>query len=91
MGLLASYGDDPASAITREKEIKKWRRDWKIRLIEENNTEWRDLYDDLVNKSPSFRDRPEARPGIHEHGPLENGFPARGFAAPRNDGGGAVP
>jgi putative endonuclease len=40
--------DDPVSAITREKEIKKWRRDWKIRLIEEDNPEWRDLYDDLV-------------------------------------------
>jgi predicted GIY-YIG superfamily endonuclease len=26
--------DDPVTAITREKELKKWRRDWKIRLIE---------------------------------------------------------
>ena len=40
--------DDPVSAITREKEIKKWRRDWKIRLIEENNPDWRDLYVDLA-------------------------------------------
>jgi len=29
--------DDPVNAITREKELKKWRRDWKIRLIEETN------------------------------------------------------
>ena len=29
--------DDPVSAITREKQLKKWNRDWKIRLIEENN------------------------------------------------------
>jgi len=36
--------DDPISAITREKELKKWRRDWKIRLIEENNPGWVDLY-----------------------------------------------
>ena len=36
--------DDPVSAITREKELKKWRRDWKIRLIEEVNPDWRDLY-----------------------------------------------
>jgi putative endonuclease len=36
--------DDPAGAIVREKAIKKWRRDWKIRLIEELNPEWRDLY-----------------------------------------------
>jgi len=36
--------DDPASAIAREKELKKWRRDWKIRLIEEDNPDWSDLY-----------------------------------------------
>lgn len=35
--------DDPESAITREKRLKKWNRDWKIRLIEESNLEWRDL------------------------------------------------
>jgi putative endonuclease len=29
-------------AITREKQLKKWNRDWKIRLIEENNLDWRD-------------------------------------------------
>ncbi len=32
------------SAITREKRIKKWNRDWKMRLIEEKNPEWKDLY-----------------------------------------------
>ncbi|HEY8383177.1 MAG TPA: GIY-YIG nuclease family protein [Microvirga sp.] len=31
-------------AISREKSLKKWRRDWKIRLIEEMNPEWEDLY-----------------------------------------------
>ena len=35
------------SAITREKQMKKWRRSWKIRLIEEKNPSWRDLYDDI--------------------------------------------
>ena len=35
--------DDPVSAITREKQMKKWNRDWKIRLIEENNPYWSDL------------------------------------------------
>lgn len=35
-------------AITREKQLKKWKRDWKIRLIEENNPEWKDLYDSIV-------------------------------------------
>jgi putative endonuclease len=29
--------DDPVNAITREKEVKKWRRDWKIQLINESN------------------------------------------------------
>ena len=36
--------DDPINAIAREKELKKWRRDWKIRLIEEMNPDWRDPY-----------------------------------------------
>ena len=36
--------DDPIAAITREKEIKKWRRDWKISLIELDNPDWTDLY-----------------------------------------------
>jgi putative endonuclease len=35
--------DDPVSAITREKKMKKWNRDWKIRLIEEKNPDWSDL------------------------------------------------
>lgn len=39
--------DDPENAITREKELKKWRRAWKLRLIEESNPQWKDLYDDI--------------------------------------------
>jgi putative endonuclease len=35
--------DDPASAITREKQLKKWRREWKVRLIEQDNPDWSDL------------------------------------------------
>ena len=35
--------DDALTAITREKELKKWRRDWKIRLIEEKNPNLDDL------------------------------------------------
>jgi putative endonuclease len=34
----------PQRPIAREKELKKWRRDWKIRLIEEENPGWVDLY-----------------------------------------------
>ena len=43
------YGD-PVTAITREKALKKWRRDWKIRLIEEQNPEWFDLYPGIANR-----------------------------------------
>ena len=35
------------SAITREKQMKKWRRAWKIRLIEGENSDWNDLYDNI--------------------------------------------
>lgn len=35
------------SAIAREKQLKKWMRSWKIRLIETMNPEWRDLYPDI--------------------------------------------
>jgi putative endonuclease len=35
------------AAITREKQLKKWNRAWKLRLIEEGNPEWRDLWDDI--------------------------------------------
>ena len=37
-----------ASAISREKAIKAWKRDWKLNLIESTNPEWRDLYLDIV-------------------------------------------
>jgi putative endonuclease len=40
--------DDINSAIEREKQIKSWRRAWKIRLIEETNPEWRDLSKDFL-------------------------------------------
>ena len=33
-------------AITREKQLKKWKRDWKLRLIEQMNPEWLDLMDE---------------------------------------------
>ena len=40
--------DDPSNAIAREKEIKKWRRQWKIELIEKSNPDRRDLYDEIT-------------------------------------------
>jgi putative endonuclease len=39
---MEEYGT-PLEAIQREKQMKEWHRDWKIRLIEENNPDWRDL------------------------------------------------
>jgi putative endonuclease len=37
-----------AAAILRERQLKKWNRDWKIRLIEEQNPDWQDRFDDLI-------------------------------------------
>jgi putative endonuclease len=57
-GFTAKYGvdrlvwfelhSDVTVAIAREKQIKKWRRDWKIALIEGENPDWRDLYDTIA-------------------------------------------
>ena len=37
------------TAMKREKQLKKWERTWKIRLINEANPEWRDLFDDICD------------------------------------------
>ncbi len=42
------YCGDPYAAACREKQIKKWRREKKIILIESINPDWRDLADDLL-------------------------------------------
>ncbi len=39
--------DDAENAITRERQLKKWRRAWKIELIENSNPAWRDLYGEI--------------------------------------------
>ena len=36
------------SAILREKQLKKWNREWKLRLVQEFNPEWRDLWGDIA-------------------------------------------
>ena len=36
--------EDIEAAIAREKRLKRWRRDWKIKLIEKQNPQWNDLY-----------------------------------------------
>lgn len=40
--------ENAESAIGREKNIKAWKRIWKLRMIEEMNPEWKDLYDSLT-------------------------------------------
>ena len=57
-GFTAKYGVDKLvyyeahgsaeAAIVREKQLKKWRRSWKIELIEGLNPDWRDLCEELV-------------------------------------------
>jgi putative endonuclease len=48
--LLVYYGlhNDMVSAITREKQIKKWNRAWKLELIEEQNPNWKDLGGEII-------------------------------------------
>ena len=40
--------EEMESAILREKQLKKWNRTWKLRLIEDMNSNWKDLYEDIV-------------------------------------------
>ena len=40
-----------SDALTAEKRLKKWNRQWKIRLIEEHNPQWRDLMDDQAQQN----------------------------------------
>jgi putative endonuclease len=39
---------DMAVAITREKQMKKWNRAWKIEVIEGKNPEWKDLWEEII-------------------------------------------
>jgi putative endonuclease len=39
---------DMLAAITREKQLKKWLRSWKLALIEKTNPDWRDLWGDVI-------------------------------------------
>jgi len=36
------------SAITRDKQMKKWNRAWKLELIEEQNPDWKDLWEGII-------------------------------------------
>ncbi len=46
--VFAEFHETMADAILREKRIKKWRRAWKLELIERENPRWLDLYGELA-------------------------------------------
>jgi len=50
VGMLVHFEEfkDIESAISREKQLKKWNRKWKLELIEEWNPGWKDLYEGLL-------------------------------------------
>ena len=41
--------NDCFGAFSREKQLKRWKRDWKIQLIEKDNPNWKDLYFDIIS------------------------------------------
>ncbi|MEI8143173.1 MAG: GIY-YIG nuclease family protein [Candidatus Berkelbacteria bacterium] len=51
VGRLVYYEEtsDIKSAILREKQMKRWKREWKENLINKNNPDWTDLYNDIIN------------------------------------------
>ena len=54
VALLVYYEifEDPTTALSREKLIKRWRRSWKFRLVEDENPDWNDRYENLLNELP---------------------------------------
>ena len=80
-----------ASAIHREKRLKKWTRDWKLELVDEFNPSWRDLHDEIdldarvVEEFATrkvWRDQHDGpleagHDGVERGGPLEAGHDGR--------------
>ncbi len=50
--------NDAYTAFQREKALKKWKRNWKLELIEKENPGWEDLYEKMMNTQSGFRVRP---------------------------------
>ena len=46
------------SAIAREKALKRWNRDWKLRLIEKRNPQWLDLWPEITGEAPPVKNAP---------------------------------
>lgn len=53
-------------AIGFEKRLKRWRREWKIQLIEEENPRWDDLYELLIAEDAAPAPQPQCHPGRPE-------------------------
>jgi putative endonuclease len=55
VGMLVWYEQHATleAAIVRERRLKKWNRLWKLRLIEEGNPEWRDLWEEILGSAGS--------------------------------------
>lgn len=47
--VFVEFHETMEDAILREKRIEKWRRAWKLELIERHNPQWRDLSEDLIS------------------------------------------
>jgi putative endonuclease len=41
--------DDIYTALSREKQLKNWKREWKLQLVELSNPQWRDLWSEINN------------------------------------------
>ncbi len=52
--IYAEEYDDVNEAIHREKCLKRWKRDWKVELIDKSNPEWVDLFEENNNPAPAF-------------------------------------
>jgi putative endonuclease len=60
--------DDPILAISREKELKKWKRAWKVQLIEKDNPKWDDLFDSICNQGGHSGTARRANPKSRDSG-----------------------
>ena len=62
------------SAIAREKALKKWNRDWKLRLIEKCNPQWLDLWPEIVGEVPPLNSTPQPPSPNAPHSSSPNAF-----------------
>ena len=51
-GVYYEIFKDPENAIKREKRLKKFKRKWKLNVIEDSNPKWKDLYEDIIIRFP---------------------------------------